>query len=78
MLALLCFFIAKSLGRNAVDKLTSKTALKNADDFLIIFWSFFIATGIGQLPATIIYSYIGGMLTGTAKTSIMVCLYYLK
>jgi uncharacterized membrane protein YdjX (TVP38/TMEM64 family) len=32
------------------------------------FWPFFIATGIGQLPATIIYSYIGGMLTGTVKT----------
>ncbi len=32
------------------------------------FWSFFIATGIGQLPATIIYSYIGGMLTGGVKT----------
>lgn len=32
------------------------------------FWSFFVATGIGQLPATIIYSYIGGMLTGTTKT----------
>lgn len=31
------------------------------------FWSFFIATGIGQLPATIIYSYIGGMLTGGVK-----------
>lgn len=35
------------------------------------FWSFFIATGIGQLPATIIYSYIGGMLTGTAKTFVI-------
>jgi len=32
------------------------------------FWSFFVATGIGQLPATIVYSYIGGMLTGSAKT----------
>ncbi|CEN77703.1 TVP38/TMEM64 family protein [Paraclostridium sordellii] len=32
------------------------------------FSSFFIATGIGQLPATIIYSYIGGVLTGTTKT----------
>ncbi|HBW38325.1 MAG: membrane protein [Peptococcaceae bacterium BRH_c23] len=32
------------------------------------FWPFFIATGIGQLPATIVYSYIGGMLTGTTKT----------
>lgn len=31
------------------------------------FFSFFVATGIGQLPATIIYSYIGGMLTGGAK-----------
>lgn len=26
--------------------------------------SFLIATGIGQLPATIVYSYVGGMLTG--------------
>jgi len=30
----------------------------------ITFWSYFIATGIGQLPATIIYSYVGGTLTG--------------
>ncbi|HPX26228.1 MAG TPA: TVP38/TMEM64 family protein [Treponemataceae bacterium] len=33
----------------------------------IKFISFFIATGLGQLPATIIYSYVGGMLTGGAK-----------
>ena len=33
----------------------------------ISFWSFFVATGIGQLPATIIYSYVGSMLTGGAK-----------
>ncbi|CEO21473.1 TVP38/TMEM64 family protein [Paraclostridium sordellii] len=32
------------------------------------FSAFFISTGIGQLPATIIYSYIGGVLTGTTKT----------
>ena len=32
------------------------------------FWEFFIATGIGQLPATIIYSYVGDMLVGSAKT----------
>lgn len=32
------------------------------------FWPFFIATGIGQLPATIVYSYIGGMLTGGVRT----------
>lgn len=29
---------------------------------------FIIATGIGQLPATIVYSYVGGMLTGSAQT----------
>lgn len=31
------------------------------------FMGFFVATGIGQLPATIIYSYVGGMLTGGAR-----------
>ena len=31
------------------------------------FWPFFWATGLGQLPATLIYSYVGGMLTGDAK-----------
>ncbi len=31
------------------------------------FGSFFLATGIGQLPATIVYSYVGGMLTGGAQ-----------
>lgn len=30
-------------------------------------WSFFWATGVGQLPATIVYSYVGGMLTGGVK-----------
>ncbi|WP_320047138.1 TVP38/TMEM64 family protein [uncultured Ilyobacter sp.] len=35
------------------------------------FFSFFVATGIGQLPATIIYSYIGSMLTGTTKTMVV-------
>lgn len=33
----------------------------------ISFWSFFWATGIGQLPATIIYSYVGEMLIGSVK-----------
>ena len=33
----------------------------------IKFIPFFIATGIGQTPATIVYSYVGGMLTGGAK-----------
>lgn len=31
------------------------------------FWSFFWATGVGQLPATIVYSYVGGVLTGSMK-----------
>ncbi|MDO5045024.1 MAG: VTT domain-containing protein, partial [Coriobacteriia bacterium] len=31
------------------------------------FSSFILATGLGQLPATIIYSYVGGMLTGGAQ-----------
>lgn len=99
--AALCFYIARFLGREAAEKLTSKTALKKIDDFFdkygkyavliarllpfisfdivsyaagltsMGFWEFFIATGIGQLPATIIYSYIGGMLTGTTKTFVM-------
>lgn len=34
------------------------------------FWGFFWATGLGQLPATIIYSYVGGMLTGSTKTMV--------
>ncbi len=29
---------------------------------------FLIATGIGQLPATLVYSYVGGMLTGSVST----------
>ncbi len=99
--AALCFYIARLLGRNTVEKLTSKAAIKKLDEFFekygkhtvliarllpfisfdivsyaagltsMGFWEFFIATGVGQLPATIIYSYIGGMLTGTAKTFVM-------
>jgi len=32
------------------------------------FWRFFWATGIGQLPATLVYSYVGDMLVGSVKT----------
>lgn len=35
------------------------------------FWSFFWATGVGQLPATLVYSYVGGMLTGGVKKFVM-------
>lgn len=99
--AALCYYIAKFLGRNVVEKLTSRTALEKVDEFFekygkyavliarllpfisfdivsyaagltsMSFWSFFFATGLGQLPATIVYSYIGGMLTGTVKTFVI-------
>lgn len=95
--AALCFFIAKILGRDIAEKLTSKAGLAQIDTFFekygkntilicrllpfvsfdivsyaagltsMSFGSFMIATGIGQLPATIVYSYVGGMLTGGAK-----------
>jgi uncharacterized membrane protein YdjX (TVP38/TMEM64 family) len=95
--AALCFFIARVLGRDAVEKLTSKGAMESVDVFFekygkhtivvcrllpfvsfdfvsyaagltnMRFWSFFIATGLGQLPATIVYSYVGGTLTGGAQ-----------
>lgn len=115
--AALCFYIARFLGRDTVEKLTSKFAIDSVDEFFnkygkhtiliarllpfmsfdlvsyaagltsMSFISFFIATGIGQIPATIIYSYVGDMLTGGAKlmmigiltlSAISVLLYVLK
>lgn len=32
------------------------------------FWEFFWATGLGQLPATMVYSYVGDMLVGSVRT----------
>lgn len=95
--AALCFYIGKILGRDAVEKLTSKYAMASVDGFFekygkhtilvcrllpfvsfdfisyaagltsMGFIEFIVATGIGQLPATVVYSYIGGMLTGGAQ-----------
>lgn len=95
--AALCFAIGRILGRDVVEKLTSKAGLQQIDEFfekhgkqsILIarllpfisfdivsyaagltsmgFLGFFAATGLGQLPATIVYSYVGGMLTGGAK-----------
>ena len=95
--AAVCFFIARILGRDVVEKLTSKAGLMQIDEFFekhgrqsiliarllpfvsfdavsyaagltsMSFVSFFIATGLGQTPATIVYSYVGGMLTGGAR-----------
>lgn len=96
--AAVCFFIARILGRDVAEKLTSKAGLEQIDTFFekygkntilicrllpfvsfdivsyaagltsMSFVSFFVAIGVGQLPATIVYSYVGGMLTGGAKT----------
>ena len=95
--AAVCFYIARILGRDVAERLTSKVGLKQIDEFFekygnntilicrllpfvsfdyvsyaagltsMSFWDFFIATGIGQLPATIVYSYVGGFLTGGAR-----------
>lgn len=95
--AAVCFWIARALGREAVEKLCSRSSLaaierffaRHGDQSVLIarllpfvsfdfvsyfagltsmpFRGFMIATGIGQLPATLVYSYVGGMLTGGAK-----------
>lgn len=95
--ASVCFFIARLLGRDVAERLTSKAGITQIDTFFekygkntilicrllpfisfdivsyaagltsMSFGSFFLATGVGQLPATIVYSYVGSMLTGGAK-----------
>ena len=95
--AAVCFMIARIAGRDAVEKLTSVSAINSVDKYferygrntilicrLLPFVSFdfvsyaagltsmgigpfLAATGIGQLPATLIYSYVGGMLTGGTR-----------
>ena len=95
--AAICFYIARILGRDVAERLTSRAGLQSIDDFFarygthsiliarllpfisfdlvsyaagltsMDFWPFFFATGVGQLPATIVYSYVGGMLTGGAQ-----------
>lgn len=93
--ALLCFYIARGIGRPLAEKIITKKALAKMDGFfeeygdytivilrLLPFVSFdevsygagftdmkvgkfLIATGIGQLPATIVYSFVGGSLGGS-------------
>ena len=45
----------------------------------IKFLPFFLATGLGQTPATIVYSYVGGMLSGGAQLLMvgLLCLFSL-
>lgn len=107
--AAMCFYIARILGRDMVEKICTKGALKQIEDFFtkygkrcilvarllpfisfdvvsyaagltaMDFWGFFIATGLGQLPACIVYSYVGGMLTGGAQLMFtgLLCLFAL-
>lgn len=101
--ASLCFWIARSLGRPAVERLAGGSkALETSDFFFerygqrtviitrllpfvsfdiisygaglttMSFRSFFLATAIGQLPATALYSYLASI--GGATTSITVLL----
>ncbi|WP_394236864.1 TVP38/TMEM64 family protein [Niallia oryzisoli] len=95
--AVICFYLAKFLGRPVVEKIVSKRALEWWDLFFekygkhsiflarilpivsfdlvsyaggvtsVRFWSFFWATGLGQLPATILYSYLGENASGTVQ-----------
>ena len=95
--AVLCFYIARGLGRDVVERFAGQGSLASVEGYfekygsktilvcrLLPFVSFdavsyfagltpikllpfLIATGLGQLPATIIYSYVGGMLTGGVK-----------
>ncbi len=107
--AALCFYIARILGRDVVERICTKGALLSIEEFFakygkrciliarllpfisfdivsyaagltaMDFWGFFIATGIGQLPACIVYSYVGGMLTGGARKMFigLMCLFAL-
>jgi len=96
--AVLCYWIAQSLGRPVVEKLVGGgTVLETWDVFFARFgvrailvarllpfvsfdaisygagltsiglWDFFWATGLGQLPATLLYSYLGQNLTGSIR-----------
>jgi len=108
--AALCFFIARGLGRDVVEKFSGKGALASVEDYFkrygrntilvcrllpfvsfdavsyfagltpIGFWPFFLATGVGQLPATIVYSYVGGMLTGGMRwfVTALLCIFALS
>jgi Uncharacterized conserved protein len=99
--ALLCFYIARGIGRPLAEKIITKRALAKMDGFfdeygdytivilrLLPFVSFdevsygagftdmkvvkfLVATGIGQLPATIVYSFVGGSLGGSKMMMFM-------
>ncbi len=108
--AAMCFFVARGLGRDVVEKFAGRGALASVEDYFkkygtktilvcrllpfvsfdavsyfagltpLKFIPFFVATGIGQTPATIAYSYVGGMLTGGARIMMtgLLCLFALS
>ena len=115
--AALCFVLSRWFGRGLAEKMASRFALEQIDQFfarhgqyailisrLLPFVSFdvvsyaagltpikmrhfLLATGLGQLPATLIYSYVGGMLTGGAQLfvtglltlfAVTVAIYFIK
>ncbi len=100
--AALCYFIARALGRPAVERLVGERSLAFVDRFFqrygryavliarllpivsfdvvsyaagmtsLGFWEFMIATGIGQLPATVVYSVLGENMSNTARFGLWV------
>ena len=108
--AALCFFLARALGRDVVEKYAGRGALASVEHYFekygrntilvcrlltfvsfdavsyfagltpVGFWAFFFATGVGQLPATIVYSYVGGMLTGGVRyfVTALLCIFALS
>lgn len=95
--AILCFYLAKWIGRPVVERFISRKALSWWNHFFhkygayailiarlvpivsfdfvsyaagvtpVTFWHFFWATGVGQLPATLLYSYLGKTATGVVE-----------
>ena len=95
--AAVCYFIARSLGRPVIERVTGTRSLGVVDSFFkrygryavliarlvpvisfdIVSYAagvtsiglieFMVATGIGQLPATVVYSILGENLTGGFK-----------
>ena len=69
-----CILVARLLPFISFDIVSYAAGLTSMD-----FWGFLVATGIGQLPACIVYSYVGGMLTGGAQKMFigLMCLFAL-
>jgi uncharacterized membrane protein YdjX (TVP38/TMEM64 family) len=102
--AVLCYYIARLLGRPLVGKLVGEKPLDFADRFFerygkhavliarlipgisfdvvsyaaglssIGLWEFALATGIGQTPATIVYSFLGETMPQAARVGLWIAL----